>query len=305
MIARRLFVLLALLSVVPAARAQRAVQSQLTVHPDTVTVGQPFTVTLRVQAPVGATIVFPAGPDSAAAVQQLDPRTLATARAQEAVDRTATYRLAAWDVGTLNLALADVVVHAAGGDQRVSLRDATVFVRSVLPADTALRKPKPARDIFTGWAFPWWVLAVLAAIAVIAWLARRRRRRGAPPVAPLTTPFERAEREFTRVAALGLVEAGERGRYVSLMVEVLRDYLWARFPMASLSLTTPELLHELTDAHTIPHDRLAALLHEADMIKFARRVLTTDRALELGREAREIVTRDHVASTPVISREAA
>lgn len=302
---RRLLLAVVVAATAHVAGAQDPVHWDLVVHPDTVTVGQPFTVTLHVRAPAGATIVFPAGPDSAAAVQRLDPRTLASGRVDGAVDRTATYRMAAWDVGTLNLALPDVMVHSGGADQRVSLRDASVFVRSVLPADSTKRNPKPARDIFVGWAFPWWVLAVVAAMAIIAWLSRRRRRTTNVPAAPAITPFDRAEREFTRVAALGLVEAGERGRYVALTIEVLRDYLGTRFPVASLSLTTPELLRELADARTVPHERLAALLAETDLIKFARRPLTTDRALDLGREARAIVAHEHVASTPAPSREAA
>lgn len=285
--------------------AQQPVRWSIVVHPDTVTVGEPFSVTLRVIAPAGATVSFPIAPDSAAAVQPLDPRVLSAAPGAAAMDRSVTYRLAAWDVGTLGLALPDVVVHTAGGDQGISLRNATVFVRSVLPADTSKRAPKPARDLLSARLFPWWIVAVLAAIAMLAWLSWRRRRKATASVALSVSPFERAEREFTRVAALGLVEAGERGRYVSLMVEVLRDYLWARYPVASLSLTTPELLRELADARALPHEQLGALLVETDLIKFARRPLTTDRALDLGREARAIVAHDDAASAPQPAQEAA
>jgi hypothetical protein len=197
------------------------------------------------------------------------------------------------------------VLHVAGATQRISLHGATIFVKSVLPADSARRVPKPARDLFTGWAFPWWILAVLAAIAFVAWLTWRRRRGGDAPAPPAVAPFERAEREFTRIAALGLVEAGERGRYVSLMVEVVRDYLQNRFPVVSLSLTTPEAMREVADAPTVPQERLRALLDEADLVKFARRALTTDRAVALGREAREIVVQEHLASNPPAAEEAA
>jgi len=281
-----------------------AAAAAVTVHPDTVTVGQPFTVEVRVQAPLGAAIAFPDGPDSAATVQALDLKVLRDERDSEAVVRTATYRLAAWDVGTLPIALADVMVRSGNAVEGLSLVGPTVFVRSVLPADSAQRVPRPARDLLVGWPIPWWILAVVALIAFLIWLSRRHRRTVAagPSIVP---PFERAQREFSRVAALALVEAGERGRYVTLMVEVLRDYLASRFPLAQLSLTTDELLPELRDATTVPADRLARLLREADLVKFARRTLTTDQALALGEEARAIVAHEHVASTPPPATEAA
>lgn len=302
---RRLVTLLLCLAAAPSAGAQVPAQWDLTVRPGTVTVGQPFLVRLHVRAGPGATITFPAGPDSAADVAPLDPRHVTPLHQPGAVEQTADYRLAAWNVGKLDLALPDLLVRDGGKTQRISLSDFTVFVRSVLPADSAQRKPKPARELFVGWAFPWWILFVLAVIALVAWLTRRQRRGDGPALSPAESPFEHAEREFNRVTALGLVEAGERGRHLTLMVEVLRDYLARRFALASLSLTSDELLAEIADADTVPHDRLAGLLREADLVKFARRPLTTERALALGNEARAIVAHEHVAATPPPSAEAA
>ncbi len=147
------------------------------VHPDTVTVGEPFTIAVRVRAPLGSTIAFPDGPDSAAAVQPLDPRVLGDGSATDAVVRTATYRVAAWNVGALPIGLPDILVRVGAAVQRVSLIGPTVFVRSVLPADSAARVPKPARDLLVGWPIPWWILGVLALIAALLWWSRRRARR--------------------------------------------------------------------------------------------------------------------------------
>ncbi len=299
-----LVVLLSLLAA--GVRAQAPAHLEVAIRPETVTVGQPFRLVLHVRAAAGRAVSFPDGPDSASWVQALDPRALAGAQVADSVDRTATYRLAAWNVGTLALDMPDVIVRAGTNVERLPLRGLTVFVKSVLPDDSSRRTPKPARALFVGRAFPWWILAVLAFIAFVAWLAwRRRQQERGRPRRPPASPFERAEREFTRIAALGLVEAGERGRYVSLVVEVVRDYLHGRFALASLSLTTDELLREIAEAPTVPHERLARLLSEADLVKFARRGLTTDRALELAREARAVVTHEHLASTPVPGAEAA
>src|SRR5687767_3908563 len=124
----------------PAAEIR--VRAGTSVAPDTVTVGDPIVVQLRVQAPVGAAVTFPEGPDSAATVALLDPRRVTKQPAADAAgfeDHLAVYRLAAWDVGAQPIPLGDVVVRVGAAERRVPVGALGVFVRSVLPADSALR----------------------------------------------------------------------------------------------------------------------------------------------------------------------
>ncbi|MFN2563866.1 MAG: hypothetical protein ABR499_02485 [Gemmatimonadaceae bacterium] len=264
---------------------------------DTVRIGDPFTVSIRVRTAPGATIEFPAGPDSTSAVQLIDPRTVRTAADTAALDQTATYRLAAWDIGPQPIVLGDVVVREDDAERRIPVGRASVFVRSVLPADSSLRVPKPARPLIDQGVPRWWVWALIAAAvalgALLLWWWLRRRRRNV--VLPVEDPLARAEREFARVEALRLIEAGERGRHVALMVDVLRDYLAARYTIAPLSLTSSELTRALHREPAAPLERLSRLLDEADLIKFARRPVTRERAMELGREARAIVRSIHAS----------
>jgi hypothetical protein len=180
-------------------------------------------------------------------------------------------------------------------------------VKSVLPTDSAQRVPKPPRALFESNPFPWWLWAIIAA-AIIAtglliwWWIRRRRK---PPAPVIVDPFTRAEAEFQRIESLRLLDAGERGRYVTLMIEVLRDYLAARYAEAALSLTSTELQRSVRGIPFVPQERLARLLTDADLIKFARRAVSSDRARELGREARAIVTLEHKASQPAPEQEKA
>jgi hypothetical protein len=116
--------------------------------------------------------------------------------------------------------------------------------------------------------------------------------------AAVVDPFAHAEREFARLEKLGLLEAGERGRYVALMIEVLRDYFAAKYDVAPLALTSSELKAALRGQRAVALTRLARLLDEADLIKFARRPVTAERARELGQEARAIVAHEHAASKP-------
>jgi Domain of unknown function (DUF4381) len=282
------------------------VKAGVTVVPDTVKVGDPFRVTVGLRAPPGATIEFPRATDSTSNVQSLDPVAVRKSADTTAVEQYADYRVAAWDIGRQAVRFPDAVVRYNGAQRRIPL-GAQVFVASVLPADTAERVPKPPRPLFEINPFPWWLLAALLAAAIIIglllWWWFRRRRKKVPVV--VIDPFARAQSEFQRIEALRLLDAGERARYVMLMVEVLRDYLAARYSEASLSLTSTELQRSLRDSPNVPDDRLARLLGDADLIKFARRPVSGERSRDLGHEARTIVADEHKAAQPPPERAAA
>jgi hypothetical protein len=282
------------------------VQAAVGIEPDTVRIGDPFVVEIGIRAPLGATITFPPAPDTSGAVQGLDPVRVETRPDSGGVVQWGYYRVAAWEIGDQQISLGDVVVTIGGRSRRVSLAGHKVFVASVLPADSTLRVPKPPRPLYEFAAPLWWLWAAVAALFVallLIWWWWRRRKRGRPVAVP--DPFAQAEREFARIEALGLVDAGERGRYVALVVEVLRDYLAARYARVPLSLTSTEVLAALRGAPAIPNDRLMRVLNEADLIKFARRQVTADRAREIGREARAIVAQEHAASRPQAAAEKA
>jgi hypothetical protein len=282
------------------------VQAAVGVEPDTVRIGDPFVVQVGIRAPRGATIEFAPAPDSTGAVQALDPIRFETRPDSGGVVQWAYYRVAAWFLGEQPIPLGDAIVRLGGQVRRVPLAGRHVFVASVLPADTALRIPKPARPLAEYGLSLWWLVALLAALALLLlllWWWWRRRRRGRPAI--VVDPFAHAEREFIRIEALRLVDAGERGRHVTLMLEVARDYLAARHGAAQLALTSSELLAALRGQRTVPHDRLGRVLGEADLIKFARRPVTPERARELGKELRSIVAQEHAASVAPAEQEKA
>ena len=288
-----------LVMAVQAAAAQPPAQPQVavSVRPDTVTIGQPITVLIRIQAPAGSTIEFPVGPDSGAVVELLDPRVVSafggdSVANPNVVDQVARYRMAAWNVGSQPIELGPATVRIAGEVNEFPIDVGEVFVRSVLPTDSAQRVPKPARDLFgpqAPWWWPWLPILLAAALigGVLWWWWRRRRRRAQAQIA--LDPYDLAEREFARIEALGLLEAGERGRFVALMVEVMRDYLASRVATAHPSLTSTELIEVMRSTPVVPVERLTPVLSETDLIKFAKRPVSAERAREIAREARAIV----------------
>lgn len=294
---RRALLLAALALVAPAASAQDVpVQRGVTVQPESVTVGDPFRVTIRIRAPKGTVLEFPQGPDTTTGVEPLDRVLVTPGTDTSVVDHTATYRLAAWDVGRLPIRFDDVLLKVNGRERRIGVgTDLAIEVTSVLPADSALRVPKPVRPVYE-FGVPWWywlIVALLAAaIATLLWWWWRRRRN---PAAIRRDPYEEAVLAFDHADSLGLIAAGEAGHHLALVAEVLRVYLSRVVPAARISWTTSELAVALRGESLVPLPRLARVLHDIDLVKFARQPISEARAKELTAETRGIVDAVHQA----------
>lgn len=304
---RTLLGLLAVFGARPVIAQQIVADVRVTVEKDSVRIGDPFRIFIHVRAPKQATIEFPDALDSTATVQSIDPRAVYAQADSNYFSENAVYRVAAWDIGRQPLRIPDVIIRLGDLTRVVPIVGRSVFVVSVLPADSAARVPKPARALLEDTFIPWWVWALLAAVIGMLvglwWLWRRRRRSGAAGV--IVDPYLRAQRDFQRIEGLGLVDAGERSRHVALVVDVLREYIADRFTDAPLALTSTELLGATQHARTLPHDRLMRILNEADLIKFAKRPVTAERARDIGREAQALVEHEHGASQPVPAHEEA
>jgi hypothetical protein len=281
-----------------SVRTQRSVgapipvQMGYRVNPDTVIIGQPFDLFVKIAAPMGVRFEFPAGPDTTMqnGVRPIELRgeKLVSMLGDTAV---ALYHLVAWDVGVQPLRIADVRAALGGAERRLPLSGASVFVKSVLPADTSLRVPKPPRPPIVLPIFNWlpWLALVAAIIAatLLWWAWRRYKNRPQAPV----DPYVRAQREFERIERMGLLEADRGPQYLALIVDVAREYLAARVPGVRRSDTTSELLRAMQPQDGVEAD-LPGLLERADLVKFAGDDLPRDPAREAGQVVRAIV--DHV-----------
>jgi hypothetical protein len=300
--------LLALPQITHAQQREIPVQAGITLERDTVTVGDVVRLTVRIRAPHGSTINFPAAVDSLGPVQSLAPPTVTDgADTATASDRIAIYRLAAWDIGRQPIKLGEVLVQTDEGERRVALDLPSLFVKSVLPADTTLRIPKPARPLIEMRApIPWWWWLVAAVVALVVgllawWWARRNRRDGART----GDPYADAKASFERVEKLKLIEAGEPGRHAALMTDVLRRYLAERFSEVSLAQTSHELLTAVRGVPTVSYESLRTLLSAVDPVKFAAAPLGADRARAIGEEAKTIVREEHDRAAAIALAESA
>jgi hypothetical protein len=268
------------------------VQMGYRVSPDSVLIGQPFSLFIKVLAPKGVRFEFPLAPDTTTQ-NGVRPIELRGEKVVSMLGDTAValYRLVAWDIGTQPLRFPDVRVTFEGQERRLPLGGASVFVKSVLPADTSLRVPKPARPLIVlpviNWLLWLGLLAAVVAAVLLWWAWRRYRNRPKPPV----DPYVRAQQEFARIEARRLLEDGQSAEYFAAMVDVVREYLAARIPGVRRSDTSSELLRAMKPRDGVEAE-LPRLLEEADLVKFARGVITGAEAREAGQALRSVV--DHV-----------
>jgi len=278
---------------VPPAAQQPAgdlqVQMGYRVSPDTILIGQQFNLFIKVLAPKGVRFEFPAGPDTTSQ-NGVRPIELRGEKIVSMLGDTAValYHLVAWDIGTQPLRFPDVRVTFQGQERRPALGGANVFVKSVLPADTSLRVPKPARPLIVLPVFNWLLwLGILAAViaAVLLWWAwRRYRSRPKPPI----DPYVRAQQEFAKIESQRLLESDRAAEYFVAMVDVAREYLAARVPGVRRSDTTYELLNGMQPREGVETE-LPRWLSEADLVKFARADIATTDASAGGKSMKEIV----------------
>jgi hypothetical protein len=147
---------------------------------------------------------------------------------------------------------------------------------------------------------PWVLVSALVStlltLLIVRAVQKRMRLRAPPaPAAPPPPPRPAHEVALERLEALlasGLLARGETGTFVErLMDEVLRDYLAARFALDAGSRTTRELVKELLGITVAGLDvaLVDELLKDADLVKFAKASIASERAHAMATRVRTLV----------------
>ena len=123
----------------------------------------------------------------------------------------------------------------------------------------------------------------------------------------MPSAYELAIAEFARIDALELLASGERGHFVALVADVVRDYLERVVSPATTALTTVELAQVLQTESRVPAGRVLRVLQDVDLVKFAAAAIDADRAREIGTECRALVATvdDAMQAVATSRREAA
>ena len=259
------------LQAVPAAAA---VEFLTGVDRDTLTIGDPFVLRLRVhrgaddRAEIAFGKDFP-GPFEIQHTGEVETTQLEDGRVQETQDLI----LVMYQVGAFVLPPVTVqFVDAAGDSGTIASRPIDILVQSVRAQGEAdIRDVKPPVAVEARVPLWFWLVCggLILVIAGVIWYIVRRRRR---PKAEAPPPPVNYLDELDKVGQLGLLERENYRQYYSLLSSVLRRCLEAKTPVQAVERTTFEIARDLRaqavdDQLTIEIERF---LNEADRVKFAK-----------------------------------
>lgn len=130
-------------------------------------------------------------------------------------------------------------------------------------------------DAVPDWLYYWWwVIFVVAGIAVLTWWLMRRYKTtgGILPPKPQTPPHIVALQLLRRLKSRHLWEDGREKEYYTILTDILRTYLYKRFGIKAMEMTSREIMSRLADDKTLMHSNavIRQVLDMADFVKFAK-----------------------------------
>jgi len=142
--------------------------------------------------------------------------------------------------------------------------------QSFAPVANDIRDIKPPIEIPNGWAWLWWVLAILAviiaAILIWRWWQNRKLNVVLPPPIPAHI---RAKQKLEEALAL----IAQPKPFVIVVSDTARIYLEERFEFRAPERTTEEFLRELGGTDLLTGEQkesLGGFLESCDLVKFAK-----------------------------------
>jgi hypothetical protein len=221
----------------------------------------------------------------------------------------------AWEIGDLVMPPISVTYTVAGRAGQVQTNAIRLKVTGVLgdavDDPKAIRDHAPPTDLWRrDWFWLWIAGGAAAAVALLAGLLawrRRRRRRTVRLVAGVVAaprrmdvPSARAREQLLAIEQSGVLERdAERKDGYTRMVEVIREYLAARYRVVIADLTTRELLRELSRAAPAEARALVeSWLERCDIVKYGGLRATREDAGKTLDDARALV----VTTTDAIGR---
>lgn len=125
----------------------------------------------------------------------------------------------------------------------------------------------------------WWIvigIIVLAALGLGGYYVYRRRKQGLAPLPflakkPLLPPYEEAVKALSDLKRRQLWQNGDAKGYYTELTDILRRFLWRRFGVGAMEMTSSQILEAVAEVAEIQAtDGLEELLATADFVKFAK-----------------------------------
>ena len=303
---RAIYFLFAMWTGIQTVPTDAAVEFLTGVDRDTITIGDPFVLRLRVHRGVDDKAEIAYGknfpqPFEIRHTGGVETEQLENGRVRETQDLV----LAIYQVGAFRVPPVSVhFVNAEGDSGKITSQPIDVLVQSVRPEGTTdIRDVKPPRVIVARIPAWFWLTVggLILLLAGLVWYVYRRRHR---PEVELPPPPINWLEELDRVGQLGLIERENYRQYYSLLSAVLRRCLEAKTPVHAVERTTFEIGRDLR-AQAFDDQLVMAIedfLNEADRVKFAKFAPRDYMAHEAMDGVRDIVS---ILITPSVTQEVA
>lgn len=188
-------------------------------------------------------------------------------------------KIQAWYPGVLTLA---PFKYAMGADTAAS----DVLTLKILPVEMdstqqlnpmegVVNMPSRWYDFIPEWSL--WVLLALVGLALVAaaiylWLLYRRTGSIIPYKPKPVDPYVEAIEALKQLRARRLAESGKEKEYYTALIDILRVYLFRRFAINAMEMSSTQILDSLRRNPETKGDqpRIKQILDLADIVKFAK-----------------------------------
>ncbi len=252
-------------------------------------IGEQFKVRLKANVPTGVILNFPVFPDSLNKLEVISRGVIDTMVSEDKSNTTLTQsiQLTCFDSGYYVVEPFHFTsLNAASGLPDTFSTEAFLIAVKSVPVDTtkAIKDIKAPLDVALTWIE---ILQIIAAVLLgifLIWLVlrlwkRRNKKSDVPaPKVPLRPAYELALEALKNTEQEKLWQQGFFKRYHSSVSDILREYIERTFEINALELTSDETLERIRrkKIENDVIDRLATVLHIADLVKFAKVVPMAD-----------------------------
>ena len=132
-------------------------------------------------------------------------------------------------------------------------------------------------DWMPDWLYDlWWLWLLFIVVAIVAvYFGRKYRKTGkfiALPEKPQPKPWTVALKRLEDLKSKNLWENGMEKEYFTQLTDILRDYLYARFGINAMEMTSRQIMQTLADQSDVREQRgyVRKILDVADFVKFAK-----------------------------------
>lgn len=278
----RLFIFLLGIVCGSVAYAEDSIRIHAQTDIDQIRVGDPIVLTVTVECPESARVIFPGDDLDLTPFTILDRRQTAVASGAGRIEETLVLSVSAYEIGQIDIPAMKVECELEDRTretlqtQPISIRVATILTEQ----DQQPRAIKDPLNYEASWVYKSLVLggaAFLLALIIgtVIWLRRRLRAREVqqaqiqPPPRPIG---DVAIDELRALRDEDLLGRGLVKQYYVRLTDIFKHYLAGRYAIATLERTTGEIRRDLAESSLSETDRrdVLHLLEQADLVKFAR-----------------------------------